>query len=52
MTRRRSLTEAQIRQIREMYKPGKVGYESISKATGIPVSTVRDHVKYWVAYSS
>ena len=52
MTRRRSLTEIQIRQIREMYKPGKFGYETISKLTGIPISTVRDHIKYWVAYSA
>ena len=42
MTRRRSLTDEQIRQARLAYVPGRVGYGAVGKLLGVPASTVRD----------
>lgn len=50
MTRRRSLTDAQVKQAKELHKSG-LGYGKISKELGIPESTVRDAVLSYTAYS-
>jgi predicted DNA binding protein len=44
MTRRRALTDDQVRAIREAHKPGVRGggYESLARQFGLAVSTVRD----------
>ncbi|MBX9901449.1 MAG: hypothetical protein K2Y28_11765 [Burkholderiaceae bacterium] len=47
MTRRKILTADQVRQIRQIHVPGKVGYETLAKKFGVGASTVRDCVKYW-----
>jgi len=52
MTRRRSLTPDKIKLIRSMHKPGKIGYETISKQTGIPVSTIRDCLLGYSQYTA
>jgi len=44
MTRRRAMTDDQVRAIREAHKPGVrgAGYESLARQFGVAVSTVRD----------
>jgi len=39
---RAKLTDEQIKQMREMYVPGKVGYETLAQRFGCGVSTARD----------
>lgn len=49
MTRRKVLTNEQVRAIRTQYKPNKrgCGYGAIAKKIGVGESTVRDCVKFW-----
>lgn len=44
MSRRRILTDDQVRQLRAEHKPGVrgAGYESLARRLGVGVSTVRD----------
>lgn len=44
MTRRRVLTDDQVRQVRAEHKPGVrgAGYESLARRFGVGVSTIRD----------
>lgn len=44
MTRRRALTDDQVREIRLAYRPGVRGhgYESLARKYGVGVSTIRD----------
>lgn len=52
MTRRRVLTDDQVRAIREAHKPGVrgAGYESLARQFGVAVSTVRDALTGRSAY--
>jgi len=52
MTRRKVLTEAQIKEIRKEHasKRGS-GYASLGRKYGVGASTIRDHIKYWIGYS-
>lgn len=47
MTRRRVLTDAQVKEIRRIYVPYVTGYETIARMYGVGASTIRDIVKYW-----
>ena len=53
MTRRRALTDDQVRAIREAHKPGVRGggYESLARQFGVAVSTVRDALTGSSAYT-
>jgi hypothetical protein len=44
MTRRRVLTDAQVRLVRARYRPGVrgAGYESLARLLGVGTSTIRD----------
>ena len=44
MTRRRVLTDEQVRDVRTQHKPGVrgAGYESLARQMGVGVSTIRD----------
>ena len=49
MSRRRVLTDAQVREIRKShlaYIPGR-GYGAIAKKYGVGESTIRDIIKYY-----
>lgn len=50
MTRRRVLTDAQIRELRAAHNPGVrgLGYGALAKRYGVGESTVRDVLKYYV----
>ena len=54
MTRRRVLTDSQVREIKAAHQPGKrgKGYESLAKKYGVGISTVRDLLTYRVGYSA
>lgn len=54
MTRRRSLTDAQLQLVRALYKPGVrgAGYESVARQLGVAVSTIRDAVTGRTAYAT
>lgn len=41
-----TLTDEQVRLIRAMYLPGKVGYETLAKRFNCGASTIRDIVTY------
>ena len=49
MTRRKVLTNEQVRAIRAQYKPNRVGhgYGAIARKFNVGESTVRDCVKFW-----
>jgi hypothetical protein len=49
MSRRKVLTDAQVREIRAQHKPGVrgKGYGALAKLHNCGESTVRDVVKYW-----
>lgn len=53
MTRRRVLTDQQVRDIRALHQPGVrgAGYESLARRYGVGVSTVRDILTRRAAYS-
>jgi hypothetical protein len=51
MSRRPSLNAAQIKQAKAMHVPGKIGYETIGKALGVPASTIRDCLCGYSAYA-
>jgi hypothetical protein len=51
MTRKQSLSTAQIKQAKALYVAGKFGYGSIGKALGVPASTVRDILCGYSAYA-
>lgn len=53
MTRRRVLTDQQVRDIRALHQPGVrgAGYESLARQYGVGVSTVRDILTYRTAYA-
>lgn len=48
MTRRRVLTDAQVRELRALHKPGVrgAGYASLARRFGVGASTVRDAITY------
>ena len=46
MTRRKVLSDDQVRQIRAMYVPYVRGYETLARMFGAGVSTVRDVCTY------
>lgn len=54
MTRKRKLTDAQIRELRAAHKPGVrgFGYGAQAKRLGVGESTVRDALKGWTAHSA
>ncbi len=52
MTRRRVLTDAQVREIIELYHTTQLGYQRIADAYGVGASTIRDVVKFWTQYSA
>lgn len=54
MTRRRALTDDQVRAIREAHKPGVrgAGCESLARQFGVAVSTVRDALTGRSAYTA
>lgn len=47
MTRKRVLTDEQVKQIRAMHVPYVMGYGRIAKLFKVGESTVRDVCKYW-----
>ena len=47
MSRRRVLTDDQIREIRAAYLAYIVGYGELAKRYGVGASTIRDVVKYY-----
>lgn len=49
MTRRKVLTDEQVREIRAKHKPNKRGhgYGALAKQYQVGESTIRDAVKYW-----
>lgn len=53
MTRRRVLTDQQVRDIRAQHQPGVrgAGYESLARQYGVGVSTVRDILTYRTVYA-
>ena len=52
MTRRRVLTDSQVKEVIELYYSTKLGYQKIADEYGIGASTVRDIVRYFTAYSA
>ena len=52
MTRARKLTDAQVREIRLTYQPGKIGYGygALAKKYGVGESTIRDVLTGRVSY--
>jgi hypothetical protein len=50
MSRRKALSESQIRQIRAMYVQNKIGYGTIGRHFGIPASTIRDCINNVAQY--
>lgn len=52
MTRRRALTDAQVREIRTLYREGVrgCGYGALAKKYGVGESTIRDVIKYMHQY--
>lgn len=46
MTRRKLLTDDQVRQIRALHVPYVRGYETLAKQFGVGVSTIRDVCTY------
>jgi hypothetical protein len=48
VTRRRVLTDSQVREIRALHRPGVrgVGYESLARRFGVGASTIRDIITY------
>lgn len=52
MTRRRVLTDAQVRELRAAYQPGVrgSGYRELGRRFGIGESTVRDIITYRASY--
>lgn len=46
MTRRRVLTDEQVRQIRALHVPHVRGYERLAKQFGVGISTIRDVCTY------
>lgn len=48
MTRRRVLTDAQVRELRALHKPGVrgFGYGALAKRYNVGESTIRDVIKY------
>lgn len=54
MTRRRVLTDAQVREIRAAHQPGVrgAGYESLARRLGVGTSTVRDALTGRTAYTA
>ena len=52
MTRKKSLTDDQIRHARSLYCKGVVGYGMVAKAIGVPISTIRDAMCGYTAYSA
>lgn len=48
MTRRRVLTDEQVREIRALYKPRVrgLGYGALAKRYGVGESTIRDVITY------
>ncbi|RFP19171.1 hypothetical protein [Duganella sp. BJB475] len=53
MTRRRSLTDDQVREIRAAHQPGVrgAGYESLARVYGVGASTIRDILTYRSLYA-
>ena len=47
MTRKRVLTNDQVKEIRAKYLAYIVGYGALAKEYGVGESTIRDVVKYW-----
>lgn len=54
MTRRRVLTDSQVRAIRAAHRPGErgSGYESLALLFGVGASTIRDIITYRAAYAA
>lgn len=54
MTRRRALTDDQVREVRALYRPGVrgAGYEALAARFGVGVSTIRDLILFRTAYST
>lgn len=52
MTRRRVLTDSQVRDVLHIYSTSTLGYESIARQFGIGASTVRDIIKRYTQYSA
>lgn len=46
------LTDQQVRAMRAMHVPGKVGYETLAREFGCAVSTARDICTYRTRYSA
>ena len=53
MTRRRALTDLQVREIRAAHRPGVrgAGYQSLARAYGVGASTIRDVLTYRSLYA-
>lgn len=47
MTRRKSLTNDQVREIRRMHLAYVVGYQELANRFGVGASTIRDVVKFY-----
>lgn len=47
MTRRKSLTKEQVREIRKLHLGYVVGYQTLAKRFGVGASTIRDVVKFY-----
>jgi transposase len=47
MTRRKSLTNEQVREIRKLHLGYVVGYQTLAKRFGVGASTIRDVVKFY-----
>ena len=53
MTRRRALTDLQVREVLAAYRPGVrgAGYESLARRFGVGASTIRDILTYRSLYA-
>lgn len=47
MTRRKSLTNDQVREIRKLHIGYVIGYQTLAKRFGVGASTIRDVVKFY-----
>lgn len=47
MTRRKSLTNDQVREIRKLHLGYVIGYQTLAKRFGVGASTIRDVVKFY-----